>query len=871
MSTSSDFRPVDRDHPCEICGKDHWCRFTTDGAHECHRIHDSTVNGFHRIVGTPGGFSVYRERNEGQGGGPSATKLRATNPKPIAEINLAEEDRKFRAAISPERKTNIAQQLGVHPSALDSLGVGSASSADLKRLRAGGNGWKDSYPLIVATFPERDAAGALVGFCLRADDGRKGSPSGKVGAKRGLIIPATLPTRPDPVLLVEGPTDVAACETLCLAAVGRPSNLAGGGQIARLLGGRDVLVVGENDQNLAGVWPGREGAEKLAEFLAAAWKRAVPWALSPEGTKDVRAYLQHLIAQGLTLDDREACAVAGRQLVELLSTSATVQQPPTQASDKSSKDDSGAREVILHICLESKDYLFHDSESRAYAVVQDRGVARTLSVKSREYGLLLAQRYFRVTASGLPTAARTEAINTLEGLAMFEGPEEPVFIRIGHCEGKVIIDLCDAEWRVVIIDQHGWEVSTNSPVHFRRTRGMRPLPVPVRGGSINDLRPFVNVRNDTDFMLLCAFIIGCFNPQGPYIVLLVNGEAGAAKSCLCRLVRVIVDPNKLPLRDEPKDNRDLAIAANNSWMIALDNMSRVNERMSNALCRLATGGGFSTRELYSDSDEALFDMLRPVLINGIGEVAEKSDLLDRAVRITLPMIPEDRRQTERQLIRKFNGQHPGILGAFCDAVSAALRNQDGIDLAALPRMADSAAWVVAAAPACPWSADDFIVALNGQRREADEFVIEASPLATAIRERIESHGELTGTATDILVQLVTGRDEKTLKHKDWPKTAPGFGTRLREVTPNLRRLGIEVLHDRKGGRRRTIIIRKSEIPPESLSLPSLLSSEPASVDSDDLNADSPEPSDDSGWPIDDSVWAPDDSDETAFTESPDEE
>lgn len=39
------------------------------------------------------------------------------------------------------------------------------------------------------------------------------------------------------------------------------------------------------------------------------------------------------------------------------------------------------------------------------------------------------------------------------------------------------------------------------------------------------------------------------------------------------------------------------IAANNSWCLAYDDLSHVPPWLSDALCRLSTGGGFATREL----------------------------------------------------------------------------------------------------------------------------------------------------------------------------------------------------------------------------------------------------------------------------------
>src|SRR5438067_13817378 len=85
------------------------------------------------------------------------------------------------------------------------------------------------------------------------------------------------------------------------------------------------------------------------------------------------------------------------------------------------------------------------------------------------------------------------------------------------------------------------------------------------------------------------------------------------------MLRALVDPRTPGLRAEPHDARDLAIAARGSWIVAYDNVSRVLPWLSNALCRLATGGGFATRELYSDFDEALFDALRPSILTGIAD------------------------------------------------------------------------------------------------------------------------------------------------------------------------------------------------------------------------------------------------------------
>ena len=91
------------------------------------------------------------------------------------------------------------------------------------------------------------------------------------------------------------------------------------------------------------------------------------------------------------------------------------------------------------------------------------------------------------------------------------------------------------------------------------------------------------------------------------------------------------------------------ISATNSWLLAFDNRATLSRgsRMRSAVSR--TGGGYSTRELYSDAEEILFDVTRPVVLNGIEELVTRADLLDRAILLDLPTIPEDRRQSEAQL------------------------------------------------------------------------------------------------------------------------------------------------------------------------------------------------------------------------------
>src|SRR6266404_1787694 len=116
-----------------------------------------------------------------------------------------------------------------------------------------------------------------------------------------------------------------------------------------------------------------------------------------------------------------------------------------------------------------------------------------------------------------------------------------------------------------------------------------------------------------------------------------------------------------PVRALPREERELMIAANNGYLLAFDNLSGLPTWLSDALCRLASGGSFAVRQLYTDDDEVLFQAARPLLVNGIEDVISRADLADRGIFLTLAPIGEQQRRSETELWREFEIARPHIL------------------------------------------------------------------------------------------------------------------------------------------------------------------------------------------------------------------
>jgi hypothetical protein len=466
----------------------------------------------------------------------------------------------------------------------------------------------------------------------------------------------------------------------------------------------------------------------------------------------------------------------------------------------------GPKQADILIGLAQSAELFHSPDRTGFADLDVDGHRETWPIRSKGFRRWLTRRFYDATQGAPSSEALTSALNVIEAKAHFDAPEREVCVRVGGLEGRLYLDLCDASWRVVEIDVTGWRVVGNSPVRFRRAAGMQPLPIPVHGGSVKALRSFLNLKTDTDFVLVVAWTLACLRDRGPYPVIVLSGEQGSAKSTFSAILRALLDPNTAPLRALPREDRDLFIAANNGYVLAFDNVSGLPAWISDTLCRLATGGGFAVRQLYTDQDEVLFNASRPVILNGIEDMVTRPDLADRAILLTLEPIPEESRRPEAEFWAAFELECPRILGALLNAVAEGLRRLPETRLPKLPRMADFALWATACETPL-WPTGTFWTAYCGNREQAVEGVIDADPVAAAVRAVMATRTVWTGTATDLLGALGGVADERVAMSKNWPDSPRALANRLRRAATFLRKIGIDIGFAREGrARTRTIHI-----------------------------------------------------------------
>mgnify|MGYP001184559988 FL=1 len=520
-----------------------------------------------------------------------------------------------------------------------------------------------------------------------------------------------------------------------------------------------------------------------------------------------------ILAALLTMNEQRCDPPLEIREVETIARSVARYDPAPQAIPKAQGDgeDPQKRTQSQTLILLAYDAeLFHTSDGDAFATIPVDGHKETWPLRARGFRRWLLRRFYEIEEKPPGAQAMQDAIGVLEAKAYFDGPEEVIHTRLAEKDGNIYVDLANDEWEVVEVTAQGWRVIDDSPVKFRRPKGMLPLPRPETGGRIEDLRPFVNVPDEEEWRLMVSWLVAAARPSGPYPVLVLHGEQGSAKSTTAKVLRSLLDPNLAALRTAPGDERDLAINANNSWILSYDNMSGVPMWLSDALCRVATGGGFATRTLYEDDEETIFSYMRPVAVNGIDEIVTRHDLLDRSLIIHLPAIPEEERREADEFWTEFEEARPKILGAILDAVAVGLARLPETKLERLPRMADFAKWISAAEPALPWPIGGFMEAYDDSRADAVAQALQADVVAVAVMELLEDAGDFEGTATELLEVLEAYVPEKTRQTWSWPKTPRTLSNRIRRAATFLRQTGVEVEFARKADASRQRIIRIQE-------------------------------------------------------------
>jgi hypothetical protein len=480
------------------------------------------------------------------------------------------------------------------------------------------------------------------------------------------------------------------------------------------------------------------------------------------------------------------------------------QEQPAVIDDKPASE-SGPIEFLLQ---EVAGIPIHrDGDGRLFARVSVAGRHEFYEIRSASFRDWLVSSYFRKRQVPPIPSVIGRVIAVLEARARFEATTRVVSVRVAIEDTErspaYYVDLGDPSGRAIEIRESGWSLVENPGIEFRRPAGMLPLPEPRKDGSVALLKPYVNL-DDRDYQLFVAWLTAAMRPVGPYPPLVLQGQQGSAKSTLARVARLLVDPHSAPLLGEPASTRDLMITAVSMWLLAFDNVRTIKPWLSDALCRLAVGGGHATRSLYTNNQLTFMYTQRPIILNGIHEFVTRGDLIDRSLVLDMQPIRLNQRRTEAEYWHSFRADYPAILGGLLDTVVVGLRQLPSVFLTTVPRMADFAHWGEAVGRGLGWPTEDFLRSYLRNRAAATIATIEESLVAGALMSRLSSW---SGTLVELQAGLTQAVGKNTARSPGWPKTTAQFSRELHRIAPQLQAHGMSMTFTRKTKGRHVLITR----------------------------------------------------------------
>lgn len=448
-------------------------------------------------------------------------------------------------------------------------------------------------------------------------------------------------------------------------------------------------------------------------------------------------------------------------------------------------------ETIIRIVEEKGAVMFHDTAKDPFAAMTIDGHRKIWAIDSAGFSIFLSGLYYTTEKKPLKKENLSQAKEILKFQALHENEiDVPLETRVAKCDDAIWYDLVNDKWEAVKITADGWELMDNPPILFRRFRHQNSQVHPSVEGDIKRILKYINLQ-ENHTLFLC-WLVCCFVPNIPHAMPIFFGEKGAAKTTACTLLKKLIDPSTLETLTIQRNPRSLAVNLQQHWFLPFDNVSRIDEETSDTLCRAITGGGIQQRKLFTDSDDYIFTFQKCLALNGINNVANRPDLLDRAILIELCRIKESDRRELTELMADFEKDAPYILGGIFDALSKAMRIYPTVKLSKLPRMADFARWGYAVGEALGSLGNEFLEQYNSNQNKRNIEVLNTDIVATLVVAFMKDKSEWSGLISELYNQLSEMAPQYGInsKGKVFPSVPNVLSRRLNGLKSNLEQASI---------------------------------------------------------------------------------
>ena len=484
-----------------------------------------------------------------------------------------------------------------------------------------------------------------------------------------------------------------------------------------------------------------------------------------------------------------------------------VQRDGTDAGEAGPRgsENQGVASRLLTLAQASGAYLFQDFESGDYYVAPKGDGTKVFRLEGQDAARWLARLWLGSKGKPVSPEAIKAAMFTL-GALVDDSETVSLAVRVAWQDGLLWYDLGGSAVR---INSDGWSVVEAPPILFKRFPHQFHQATPVPAGNFDSIDRYLPVEPESEeALLLKTWVLVCMSPDGPRPVLDLAGPQGSGKTTTARASKLILDPSRVPTIRRLTDLKDLQQQLAQTWALFVDNLSGIGPETSDTLAAAVTGDATFRRKLYTNEDAQLFAYRRVLCLNGISHTAERPDLLDRGLLVTLVRIKEP--LDEATFWTEFQADLPGILGGAFAVLSKAIGILPSVPVPRQFRMADFARWGYAIAEAAGWGGARFLAAYERNINRQHEEAVSASLLSQAILEFMAGRNEWEGTASELKTQLdpianSTLGIDPTNRQSGWPHDAARLSKELFRLAETLATSGVEVSRPPRSGKRGRLI------------------------------------------------------------------
>lgn len=540
---------------------------------------------------------------------------------------------------------------------------------------------------------------------------------------------------------------------------------------------KNIIIVPDNDI------PGFKYAKKILDNLPSARVKVLPNISEKEDIFD-------WIEAGHTMED--VLNLPDFDLISFMSNYSKKSEKGYKTMGGNVKETQA--EKLVRLIEGTPDIkLFHDHSSEFYAVIPIDEHREIWDVHTDIFKFWLQKLYRDNEHKIINKENLTQTIDILCAKALFENKKEiSLNTRIARdkTEHAIWYDLTNSDWQTVKITEHGWTIENNPPILFKRFEHQKPQLLPCENGDIRKILKYVNVQHYQTLFL--TWIVCSVIPEIQHPMIILHGEKGAAKTTASKLLKDLIDPSKLDASMLPKKFDDFTVTLDQHWFLTFDNVSSISDDTSDALCQAITGSGIQKRKLFTDAQSHIVTFQRCILMNGINNMATRSDLLDRSILIELTRISESDRKEFTIMMKDFMEDLSSILGGIFNLLSTAMKLYPFVHLDSLPRMADFARWGFAVGEAMGGLGqkflDEYVENQSIQNKEALDTDLVAVLLVSFMENRYEWEGRVSELYLSLKnFALQTGINTNC---KDFPKQPNILSRKLNELRSNLQFAGI---------------------------------------------------------------------------------